>query len=347
MAYEMTQDEQKEFDESINQTLTDSQENPSRLMQLATDATRFLSVASNTIEQVKETGFFQRLRDLLPTSKRTQQMNNLQNSVNSLSVSQEEIREMQKMSWRMLEQLNERNLLTADALITVKNNLNSLVVEQNEVKDAIVTMANKVVDRFEKLENRVANVEEAQNLNTWINGIEVEEYYESLPKTIRFLKIVKDFYEHKKGNYSRDELKLIKKAIKQAGLDFKEPVSLGDITDSLLEELQEFDESEYLKITKIILPDNATITNKELTDMLAVPSFVTICMLPESKKRLVVATEVLKDNLQCDEVTALKKVVKKDIEKHNTEEYPKLYDQWLHSYYCHRCGYRFIIGEED
>ena len=134
MAYEMTQDEQKEFDESINQTLTDSQENPSRLMQLATDATRFLSVASNTIEQVKETGFFQRLRDLLPTSKRTQQMNNLQNSVNSLSVSQEEIREMQKMSWRMLEQLNERNLLTADALITVKNNLNSLVVEQNEVK---------------------------------------------------------------------------------------------------------------------------------------------------------------------------------------------------------------------
>lgn len=317
MAYEMTDEEQNEFDGVINQTIENAQENGSRLMQIATDATRFLSVASDTIEKVKESGFFQRLRDLLPNSNRTQQMNGLQESVNSLSVSQDEIREMQKLSWRMLEQLNERNLLTADALITVKNNLNSLVVEQNEVKSAIIDMANKVADRFEKLENRVANVEDSQRLDTWISGIEVDDYYESLPKTIRFLKIVKDYYERKKSNYSRDELKLLRKAIKYAGLDFKEPVSLGDITDSLIDELKTFPESEYLKITKIILPDNATITNEELSDILAVPSFVTICMLPDSKKRLEPAMEVLKDSLQCDETEALKKVVKNDIQKHN------------------------------
>ncbi len=33
----------------------------------------------------------------------------------------------------------------------------------------------------------------------------------------------------------------------------------------------------------------------------------------------------------------------KDVEEYNTKEYPKLYNQWLHSYYCHRCGHRFII----
>ena len=317
MAYEMTDEERQEYDVVIDETVENAKGNPSRLMQIATDATRFLSVASNTIDQIKESGFFQRLHDLLPTGKRTQQMNDLQNSVNSLSVSQEEIREMQKMSWRMIEQLNERNLLTADALITVKNNLNTLAVEQNEVKNAIISMANKVADRFEKLENRVADVEDSQRLETWISGIEVDDYYESLPKTIRFLKIVKDYYERKKSNYSRDELKLLRKAIKYAGLDFKEPVSLGDITDSLIEELQTFDESEYLKITKIILPDNATITNEELSDILAVPSFVTICMLPESKKRLEPAVEALKDSLQCDESEALKKIVKNDIQKHN------------------------------
>ena len=317
MAYGMTDEERQEYDGVITQTIENAQGNGSRLMQIATDATRFLSVASNTIDQIKESGFFQRLRDLLPTGKRTQQMNDLQNSVNSLSVSQEEIREMQKMSWRMIEQLNERNLLTADALITVKNNLNTLAVEQNEVKNAIISMANKVADRFEKLENRVADVEESQRLNTWISGIEVDDYYKSLPKTIRFLKIVKDYYERKKSNYSRDELKLLRLAIRSAGLDFNEPVSLGDITDSLIEELQKFDESEYLKITKIILPDNATITNKELSDILAVPSFVTICMLPESKKRLEPAVEALKDSLQCDESEALKKIVKNDIQKHN------------------------------
>lgn len=314
MAYEMTDEERQEYDVVIEETIDENEKNPSRLMQLATDATRFLSVASDTVEQVKETGFFQRLRDLLPSSRRNQQINGLQESMNSLSVSQQEIREMQNLSWRMIEQLNERNLLTADALITVKNNLNSLAVEQNEVKAAIAMMANKVADRFEKLENRVANVEESQRLDTWISGIEVDDYYESLPKTIRFLKIVKDYYERKKSNYSRDELKLLRKAIKYAGLDFKEPVSLGDITDSLLEELQEFDESEYLKITKIILPDNATITNKQLSDMLAVPSFVAICQLPESKKRL---TPIVEDFVSEDMpyIVALQKAVKKDLKK--------------------------------
>ena len=133
MAYEMTDEERKEYDTVIEETIDVNEKNPSRLMQIATDATRFLSVASDTVEQVKETGFFQRLRDLLPSSKRTQQINGLQESVNSLSVSQEEIREMQNLSWRMIEQLNERNLLTADALITVKNNLNTLDVKQNEI----------------------------------------------------------------------------------------------------------------------------------------------------------------------------------------------------------------------
>lgn len=317
MAYEMTDEERQEYDGVITQTIENAQGNGSRLMQIATDATRFLSVASNTVEQVKESGFFQRLRDLLPTNKRTQQVNDLQNSVNSLSISQEEIREMQKMSWRMIEQLNERNLLTADALITVKNNLNTLAVEQNEVKTAIYTMAEKVADRFKKMDERISNVEKAQQLNTWVSGIEVDDYYEDLPPTIRFLKIVKDFYERKKSNYSRDELILLRKAIKDSGIDFKKEISLGDITDSLIEELQTFDEGEYLKITKIILPDNATITNQELSNILAVPSFVTICMLPESKKRLEPITEALKDQLQCDEVTALKKAVRTDIKKHN------------------------------
>ena len=317
MAYEMTDEERQEYDVVIDETVENAKGNPSRLMQIATDATRFLSVASNTVEQVKESGFFQRLRDLLPTNKRTQQVNDLQNSVNSLSVSQEEIREMQKMSWRMIEQLNERNLLTADALITVKNNLNTLDVKQNEIKDAITTMAERVADRFKKMDERISNVEKAQQLNTWVSGIEVDDYYEDLPPTIRFLKIVKDFYERKKSNYSRDELILLRKAIKDSGIDFKKEISLGDITDSLIEELQTFDEGEYLKITKIILPDNATITNQELSNILAVPSFVTICMLPESKKRLEPITEALKDQLQCDEVTALKKAVRTDIKKHN------------------------------
>lgn len=315
MADETTQD--KEFDTAVKQQLDEAKDNSSRLLQIATDATRFLSVADNTISQVKESGFFQRLRNMLPDRKNQLQVNALQNSVQSLAVSQREIAEMQKMSWQLLEQLNERNLLTADALITVKNNLNSLAVEQNEVKKAITTMANKVADRFERLENRVSNVEDSQRLDTWISGIEVDDYYPTLPKTIRFLKVVKDYYERKKSNYSRDELKLLRKAIKYAGLDFKEPVSLGDITDSLIAELQEFDEQQYLEITKIILPNNEQITGREVTNILSVPSFATICLLPESKKRLEPVAKAFEGKMKISKLEALQLAVKTDIESNN------------------------------
>lgn len=315
MADETTQD--KEFDTAVKQQLDEAKDNSSRLLQIATDATRFLSVADNTISQVKESGFFQRLRNMLPDGKNQLQVNALQSSVQSLAVSQREIAEMQKMSWQLLEQLNERNLLTADALITVKNNLNSLAVEQNEVKKAITTMANKVADRFERLENRVSNVEDSQRLDTWISGIEVDDYYPTLPKTIRFLKVVKDYYERKKSNYSRDELKLLRKAIKYAGLDFKEPVSLGDITDSLIAELQEFDEQQYLEITKIILPSNEQITGREVTNILSVPSFATICLLPESKKRLEPVAKAFEGKMKISKLEALQLAVKTDIESNN------------------------------
>lgn len=317
MAYEMTQEEQNEFDSSINQALDESKNNSSRLMQLATDATRFLSVASETVSQVKETGFFQRIKDLLPSKKHQEEISAMQNNVQNLAIAQQDIVEMQKMSWRLLEQLNERNLLTADALITVKNNLNSLSVEQNEVKTAIISMANKVADRFERLENRVSNVEDSQRLDTWISGIEVDDYYPTLPKTIRFLKVVKDYYERKKSNYSRDELKLLRKAIKYAGLDFKEPVSLGDITDSLIAELQEFDEQQYFEITKIILPNNEQITGRELTNILSVPSFATICLLPESKKRLEPVAKAFEGKMKISKLEALQLAVKTDIESNN------------------------------
>lgn len=34
----------------------------------------------------------------------------------------------------------------------------------------------------------------------------------------------------------------------------------------------------------------------------------------------------------------------KDADKFNNEEYPKLYNQWLNMYICHRCGNLFTLG---
>ena len=180
-------------------------------------------------------------------------------------------------------------------------------------------MAQRVSDRFEKLENRVSNVEESQRLDTWISGIEVDDRYGALPETIRFLKIVKDYYSRKPCNYSRDELLLLRKALRYAGLDFKKQVSLGEIMDSLILELQDFDEQRYLEITRLEIKDTSLLTGKKLSNILAVPSFVSIVELPESKKRLQPMVELLQEegDLATDYATVLQKVVRKDVAKRN------------------------------
>lgn len=308
-----------EIETAVNENLDMQENNSAKFMQLATDATRVLSIANENFETVKNTGFFDRILNLLPRRK-NQQVQVVTRTVATVpEVTKEEFEQMKLYSQKALEALNERNLLTADALITVKNNLNTLDVKQQEIKEAVVQMAQKVAARFEKLENKVYDLEESQNLNTWIDGIEVDDSYEVLPETIRFLKIVKDYYYRKQAHYSRDELKLLRKAIRNAGLDYKKQVSLGDITDSLLTELQTFDENEYLRITQVEIQNKSLLTGKDLSHILAVPSFVTVLELTESKKILEPTVKLLQKagGLALDYTDALKMVIKNDIAQKN------------------------------
>ena len=41
--------------------------------------------------------------------------------------------------------------------------------------------------------------------------------------------------------------------------------------------------------------------------------------------------------------TWLLRSINKDIETFNANEFPKIYDDWEHSYHCNRCGHRFIL----
>ena len=62
------------------------------------------------------------------------QMNSMQASMSNL-VSKDDLETLRHYAWRAIESLNERNLLTADAVITVKNNLNSLAIDQQNIQE--------------------------------------------------------------------------------------------------------------------------------------------------------------------------------------------------------------------
>ncbi|MCQ2611531.1 MAG: sel1 repeat family protein [Treponema sp.] len=297
----------QEIVQAANQAVEQKQSMSARIMQFATDATRILSTTADNLQKIKETGFIDRLFALLPNREKK--------AVSEIT--KEEFEELKQFAWASLEVINQRELLTADALITVKNNLNSLVVEQSEMKDAITEMAQRVADRFANFENRVAKVESSQNLETWVSNLKYDEAYENIPETIKFLKLIKGFYLNKQGDYTSNEIKSLKRALDNVGFDFRSKISLEKLLDNLIEELQTFDEKKYLQITKVELPDGDVPSAKELANTLSVPSFVAICSLPENKKLLEDAVEDLREDLGISYEKALQRVVKRRIAKTN------------------------------
>lgn len=298
-------------------------ESGSKFVQLATDATRLLSKTDENIQEIKNTSFFKRIRELFTKNKKNDgevtktPVVHQTMVVQSSDVSKEEFFALQEFARQSLEVLNERNLLTADALITVKNNLNTLDVKQQEIKEAVIVMAKKVSDRFNRLENRLDELENAHNLLVWLTGIDFDEEYKKLPETIRFLKVIRDFYNRKKTDYSREHLLLIRKAMDSVGLDYKKEISLGNFVDMLVDELQDFDEGKYLEITKINLGGNCLLSADELSDLLAVPSFAAVTQMTESKNKLKDTILLLEKEYNLPYSEALKKSIKNDIAMKN------------------------------
>ena len=93
---------------------------------------------------------------------------------------------------------------------------------------------------------------------------------------------------------------------------------MGGLVDSLVDELQDFEEQRYLEITKVRLADDSSLTGSELSDLLPVPSFAAIMQMTESKSKLKATVSLLEKEYNIPYAEALKKAIKNDIAESNS-----------------------------
>lgn len=312
MAYE-----NEEMKDDINSFIKKNESSSAKLLQIATDATRILSTVGNGLTEVKNSGFFERISEGFNAI-----FGNRPSLRNELANTQNQLDELKRFSLQTLEVLSERNLLTADALITVKNNLNSVVVEQNNIKDAIKELATRSAQRFAALENRIARVESSQNLETWVANLQFDKSYKNLDPAIRFLKVTKGFYINKQGSYTMNEINSFNRALSFVDLSPEKTVTLEQFIDGLIVGSQKISEIEYDEITKVEIGDGKVLSAEEIADTLAVPSFVAVTTLSERKKTLEAPVKLLanQDSWSGTVENALQVVLKDDIKKKNNIE---------------------------
>jgi|GEM_PF-2310377 len=244
--FDLTKDEAVNIDKHLSKKVQWAEENSALAEQLAMDASRLLSCTDDRLQEYANKGFFKRC--VASFSGKTSQMQR---------ANQNDLIQLQKFGWRYLQVLNERDILTAHSLITIKNNLQTLAIEDNKTKEEVTRLAIKVKQRFDDLSHRVENLEVTVNLLHWLSTIEVHEY-EDYPYYTRILSLVEDFQIRKKDSWNFKDIQCLQQAILKAKIDRKEKITIHEFIVNLIDEIEDHSFELFANIIKTFV-DNKKV----------------------------------------------------------------------------------------
>lgn len=228
--------------------------------QLALDASRLLCCTENRLEEYAGQGFFKRCWFTLSGKTGALERAN-----------QADLVGMQKHAWRYINLLQERDLMLAHSMITVKNNLMTLAVDKDDMKQEITRLADKVYDRFIALDERIKDIEVSQNIHAWLLTIEAKDYDEKYPDNIRLLRVISDFYTLKPNAWTVTELQYLRKAIKDVGLSPKKKINISSFVNGIIGEI---DASGYQTFSNIMSSGEVSDLDSEfIMDNISAPAF--------------------------------------------------------------------------
>ncbi|MGI3745863.1 MAG: hypothetical protein ACRYF8_10230 [Janthinobacterium lividum] len=196
--------------------------NAALTQQLALDASRVLASSQERLAKQRGAGFFKRLSNKV--SGKTGQ-DQLQNQVDTL--------QMQKFAWHYLKQLQQQNLINAQSIAVIRNNLgtmNEYIIETRE-------FLSQAVDR---INSRLVQVENHASFNNWSLHIEANKRrFKSIPRNLLVLHLTYDFMRSHRGVVltSRDVNHLVV-TLDKLGIDCDEDVRLLDFIIELIENIE-------------------------------------------------------------------------------------------------------------
>ena len=156
------------IDENLEPKLAWAKTRFDEVEQLALDSARILSCTEDRLQEYTSQGFFKRCWTKLSGK---------QGAVDRAN--QRDLVEMQKIGWRYINLLSDRDMLLAHTMITLKNSLVTLYVEEEKTRAKIRDMAEMLRFRYEALGDRMAAVEATQRIHGWLLTIDTLDYDES------------------------------------------------------------------------------------------------------------------------------------------------------------------------
>lgn len=228
MPLAMTEKEASTVDSKVEQMLDWAKGKQAEAEQLAFDSARLMSCTGERMDRLASQGFFKRCWTRFNGEAGSMERANTR-----------DLMQMQKTSLRYINMLQEQQLIMAHSMISLKNNLLTLAVKEEETRNLVALLAQKTLERFKNLESRVDHLEISTNLQGWLLGLEEREYDERIPtEYMRMFQVINDFYTIKSDSWNYNDLMFMRKAIRTVGLNPKKKLSLNIFIDSLADEIQ-------------------------------------------------------------------------------------------------------------
>ncbi len=268
--YNLTTQEIEVIDNQLDSKLTWAKDNQALAEQLAMDATKLLSCTEDRVTDYEGKGFF--IRCWSSFSGKTAQMQR---------DNQNDLISMQKTAWRYLQLLNERDILMAHSLITIKNNLETLAIKEEETRNEITRFAIKVSERFKELNKRVDNIEIDVNVLQWLTTIKVQDYDEKYPYYIRLLVLIYDFQNNKSDNWNAKDIQSLQQAILDAKIERKDKTTIDNFVSNILDEIEHFSFEMFERLAKCLI-SNININPNDITEEISSPIFTSIFLIVDN-----------------------------------------------------------------
>lgn len=207
---------------AINELVEKHRTNSAVTQQLAMDASRLVAASQERLARQSEAGFFKRLAHAV--SGKTSENQGL---------NQADMLQMQRFAWHYLQQLQQQNLITAQGIAVIRNNLGMM----NEV---IIETRDFLEQAIDRIDQRLRRVEHNASLSGWALDIEGNKRrFAPIPKNLLVLQLAYDLIRQHPGAMltGRDVGNYLVNTLEKLDVNCDEELCLLDFINDLIDQI--------------------------------------------------------------------------------------------------------------
>lgn len=265
--------------------------NTALTQQLALDASRLVATSQERLEKQSNAGFFKRFASTI-SGKNSE--NQLQNQVDIL--------QMQKFAWHYLKQLQQQNLINAQSIAVIRNNLGTM-------NDYIIETRDFLEHAIDKINRRLEHVENNTRFNNWSLNIEANKRrFKSIPSTLLVLHLTYDFMRsHRDVVLTARDINYLVVTLEKLGVNCDENVELLDFIVELIDQIEITGIDRYREMIALSFDDHA-IDSHFIQKNISGIGFNALYFLSELYEKII---DLIDDSELCNSDEARKKIISK------------------------------------